>query len=228
MDSDQHQIDMVELSDWLTDHKEVFHTAFQNTRICIYATQFSLLNDPALATTENFNLVNRFHPESEMLLTDDISEGYSIQYALGLNLYKLLTAHFEKANVRFGYRGFIRRLLNPVKGLKEGIYCQVLGQDLSVGIVKQQRLVFFNKYNARNAEDLLYYLLLCFQSHEMDPKSDPLYISGLIEKDSPMFRLVFDYVRNVQLDSGGQDFKYAASVKQLGQPHYFVNLLMAV
>lgn len=220
-ETDRSETDLAGLSDWLTDQRQVLREVYGRTTVCIHAGRFSLVDDAALATERNFGLVNRFFPESENLITDTIAPGFTVQFTVDIRLYRLLTAHVAAEDLAFGDRGFLNRLL---ASNDDGLYCQVLGQDLTAGVVRQGKPVFFNKYHARSPEDVLYYLLLSYQAHELDPKRDPLFISGLVERDSPLFRLVFDYVRNVSMDDGPGELQLPESS---WPRHYFLNLLNA-
>lgn len=220
-DTDRSETDLAGLSDWLTGQKQVLREVYGHTSVCIHTGRFSLVDDAALATKGNFTLVNRFFPESEILITDTVAPGFTVQFTVDIRLYRLLTAHVAAEDLAFGDRGFLKRLLAAGA---DGVYCQVIGQDLTAGIIRQGKPVFFNKYHARNPEDVLYYLLLSYQAHDLDPKRDPLFISGLVERDSPLFRLVFDYVRHVSMD-------HVPGEPQLPDTawpgHYFLNLLNA-
>lgn len=102
--TDRTETDLAGLSDWLTDQKQVFREAYGRTAVCVHSGRFSLVDDAALATEGNFNLVNRYFPESETLLTDTIAPGFTVQFAVDMRLYRLLTAHVAAEDLAFGDR----------------------------------------------------------------------------------------------------------------------------
>ena len=221
------QIDNGSLNDWIELHKDVFTTPFAEIRICVSTTMFHLINDDRLATVGNFALMNKFDKGQVEILSDRIHEDLHVQFGLEKNLYSLLNSHFETSNIHFGERGLLQLLSVESDLIADAVYCQLLGQDATVAIISSSKLIFFNKYSVKNREDLLYYILLCYQSHGLEAENVTLFLSGLIEADSPLYELIYDYIRHVEWMSlpGQIDIPQDENGSDQFSLHSFINLL---
>lgn len=219
------EIDQNLLQAWLGGLGGLLNRPFGPVRICVSTNKFNLLNNEGLADEDAFALVNQFETTGSTLRTDKIREDLFIQFAIPNKLERLLCSHFEPESIHFGDRGLIQLLSTESEIYSDGVYCQLLGPEAAVIVISDKKLVFYNKYKVRNREDLLYYLLLCYQGHDLDPNSKPLFLSGLIESGSPMFDLVRDYVRNVEFMQLPGPVKFTEDREQSLPLHYFINLL---
>lgn len=212
-----------ELSHWLSEHQHIFNQAYTITKISINATAFSLLDNKDLATVEHFSTLNDYQATTEMLLVDESWTTGCIQYAIKKSVYKILLGYFDKQDIHYGDIGLLTAIDQFDEPDSFGI-CQILQDEATITIVKNGQLQLFNKFTIKNSEDLLYYILLCFQSNDLDPNTNRLFVCGLIESDAPMYQLIYEYVRNVELVPAPNS-TVVLSPERDWSHHYFYNLL---
>lgn len=59
------------------------------------------------------------------------------------------------------------------------------------------QLILANSYDYFAPEDLVYYLLFTFEQLQLNPDETDLYLSGQIDENSDVYKLVYRYIRNV-------------------------------
>ena len=221
------EIDIDELKTWLKKNQSEFNFAYHSVRVLIHSNKFSLVGNSENEAKNAFKLLNDFDENDEVILEDKINDQLTISYAIRKKIHRLLSGNFDKKSIHFGDLGFIQALVANKANLSSTfLACQIIESDLSIAVFKDQNLLFFNKFQIKNSEDLLYYLLLTYQSHNLDASQIPLYLSGLIEKNSPMFQLIFDYIRTIHFLNTIKEFTYPKTINDLPK-HYFFNLINA-
>ncbi len=211
-----------QLADWLTKNIPAFKYPFTKKIVCINARSFSLVNNEKLATPKNFKILNKFSSSKELLIIDKIREDLLVQFSTKKTAYSNLLDYFEEQEICFGDKGIIKALIkNDHNNI---VFCQILGNEVTIAVKKDGQLALFNKYTFKNNEDLLYYILLCYQSNDLDTNEIPLYLSGLIKNDSPMYTLIFDYIKNVEITELSKSIKLNDSIVEKIN-HYYFNLL---
>ena len=75
---------------------------------------------------------------------------------------------------------------------------------------KDKKLEFYNSFDYKSIDDVLFYLLFCFSELKLNPDEIHTVLSGSIDSDSKLYVLIYTYVRNVELiepiDIDGIDF----------------------
>ena len=67
----------------------------------------------------------------------------------------------------------------------------------------------------------MYYLLYVIEQLEIDREQVPLQLMGKIEKDSPLFEMVFKYVRMVSIAELDQSIKNSQVLSQIKMTHFY-------
>lgn len=73
--------------------------------------------------------------------------------------------------------------------------------EFSVLILKENKLQLAKTFAYSSPEDVLYYLLKICRQLNLSQQSTSLFLSGLIEKDSAVYRELFKYFINVEFES---------------------------
>ena len=84
---------------------------------------------------------------------------------------------------------------------------------------------FYNSFQYKNKEDLLYYILLVYKMLELDTNSYPLILSGMIEKESEIYHLLYQYIRNVYIEECNVPIKDLSNEDELLHSNYLANLI---
>lgn len=95
---------------------------------------------------------------------------------------------------------------------------------------KNNEMVFYQTFKTESATDVLYFILAACESSGLEISNDDVYISGWIEKDSPMFKTLSGYVSKLHFR---QDVEFKLSpltskeTKEVFYFAHFVNKLCA-
>jgi len=66
---------------------------------------------------------------------------------------------------------------------------------------EKKKLIASGAFEINSPNDFLYYVMLVYQKHELDPESVPLFISGMLKPKSQIFNLLFKYIRIINWTS---------------------------
>lgn len=64
-------------------------------------------------------------------------------------------------------------------------------------ITKNGKLELSNSYSYKTPEDFIYFVLFCFEQLGLNPNEVETQVSGIIKMDSPLYDILYTYVRNV-------------------------------
>ena len=66
-------------------------------------------------------------------------------------------------------------------------------------VIENQKLIFFNSFDYKTPEDLIYYILFTAEQLGMNPEYFALEFIGKIDVESDFYTIVYKYIRNVSL-----------------------------
>ena len=74
-------------------------------------------------------------------------------------------------------------------------------QESSFEIIVHQNkeLLLVNSFEFTTKEDFIYYLLFTMEQLALDPETVPVALAGNISKESPLFEMVYTYIRDVSI-----------------------------
>lgn len=117
-----------------------------------------------------------------------------------------LTTHQE--NLLDNVLGKGRYTLHHISNLLSSYYIASQGQTLHIHIEKDDIYIFhqsggtfkfYNSFKTAAINDVLYFILAVFKEIGLDPKIDVCTLSGWIEKNSPLFTLIYGYINNLSI-----------------------------
>ena len=92
---------------------------------------------------------------------------------------------------------------------KVNFYVHVHPTHFEIVVVDKAKLVFYNRFDYKTKEDFVYYILFTAEQLALNPETLNLILLGRIEKDDPLYNMVFKYVRFVFLGRREDPFKYS-------------------
>ena len=79
------------------------------------------------------------------------------------------------------------------------VFLNVNNGFIDILYFKNKQLIFFNSFDYKSKEDILYYLLFTFSELSLNPDNIHLVCCGLIDLDSELYGLLYNYIRNIEL-----------------------------
>ena len=84
--------------------------------------------------------------------------------------------------------------------------------EFSVVVLKENKLLLCQTFAYTAPDDVLYYLLKSCQQFDLSQQQVQLFLSGLIEKDSALYRELYKYFINLEFESLSKEIKLTAAL----------------
>lgn len=209
-----------QLADWIKAHHNLLNQPFETKCVAIAGSAFQILPSEELAESVPLLFMNKQDESSVQVLSNQLDEQTVIQFGLDARIFGLLTAHIDQSELAFSDLGFAKHLMEHNE---DGVFCHIMDWDIAVAVVREGQLQFLNKYRSKSPEDSLYYILLAYQAHDLDPLSLPLHLAGLIDQKSPLFELLYAYIKQIDFLQY-PNLTFADGEPDRFQPQYHFNL----
>jgi len=95
--------------------------------------------------------------------------------------------------------------------------------EFSLVVLKDNKLLLAKTFLYTSPEDVLYYLLKCCQQLNLSQQTIKLSLSGLIEKDSAIYRGLYKYFINLEFEPLSAEVKLAEALT-IHPEHYFSSI----
>lgn len=221
----RHWHDLGSISSWLKRHQAIWAHHYDKVFITLHDIPQTVV--PELEGSEQvLCALAGIKKEGYQFFTQSLYMGWNWVMAVPNELSSLLHNYFSKPIFLVGIHGFISQLEKKAEG-ENLIGMYVTPDVVYFTCLKMGKPVFCNAYDYTAKEDLLYYTLLTFQGMQMDPQSDQLVVGGMITDSSPLFEILYQYIRNVQFADWNLPLE-PETLEKTGLPvHAFVNVIGA-
>jgi len=192
----------------LTQIEQIFKTDAQlqqdfNTILAIHQNDLATLVPNAYFDKKN--LKNYLNFNIKTLSTDYISyddlkniEAKNI-YIPYVNINNYLFQHFGEFEYKHHTTILIDKLLAIAKNkTATSFYVYVAKNNFTIIVIKNNELIFNNTFSFTTKEDFIYYLLFTAEQLQLNPETFLLTFLGAIEKDSEIFNITYQYIRNIE------------------------------
>ncbi|HEY9168831.1 MAG TPA: DUF3822 family protein [Lutibacter sp.] len=176
------------------NYKSVFVTHFNNLVTQVPKPLFNKNNlAPYLQYTVKV-LENDFIAYDELINSEIINV-----YIPFVNVNNFLLDIYESFDYKHSSTVLIENLLNQYKNL-EGSFCfvNVSGHNFEIVVIKNKKLELFNFFSFTSKEDFIYYILFTAEQLNLNPEEFELILMGDIEKESELYDIVYQYIRNIK------------------------------
>jgi hypothetical protein len=133
-------------------------------------------------------------------IVHDIIEGAEMinVYIPFVYLNNFLFDKFGSFEYRHSSSVLVASLLKKNTSKDESVcYVNVENGFFQIVVIKNNKLVLYNAFDFKTKEDFIYFILFTAEQLEMNPDTFKLYLSGQIDKESVLYKMVYTYVRNV-------------------------------
>lgn len=104
------------------------------------------------------------------------------------------------------------------------IYISVQNAYFQLVVLEGRKLKFFNGYDYRSGEDIIYYILFACEQLDLNPDQIPIVIAGEIEINSEAYKFIQRYIRNISFTNRNPSYVYSFVFDEIPN-HYFYQLL---
>lgn len=102
----------------------------------------------------------------------------------------------------------------------ESMFIDFKTDEFSLIILRESKLLLCQTFMYTTPDDVLYYLLKCCQHLNLSQKQTKISLSGLIEKDSVLYRELYKYFIDLEFESLANDIKLAEELSAHPQHYY--------
>jgi Protein of unknown function (DUF3822) len=102
----------------------------------------------------------------------------------------------------------------------EFIHIHIQPSSIIVYVQRNGKLVFYNTFNTKGINDILYFVMAACQFANLKPESVQVKVSGWIEKDSLLYKNLCSYLVNIEIIENSQ-FKLSHYITTDIRPHYY-------
>ena len=88
-------------------------------------------------------------------------------------------------------------ILHSKNNPEKQFFVNVAETSFDIVIIENSKLLFYNTFSFKTKEDFIYYILFTAEQLKLNPEKFLLYFIGNIEKNSEIFHITYQYVRNV-------------------------------
>jgi len=184
------------------DTHSIFESGFQSV-ICIHQNELNCLvpkdyfDDKHLAEYLKFN--------AKILKTDFISydkveciSAYNVYVPL-ININNLIFEKFGSFTYKHSASVLIESVVSTANATNKNLVVHINTNTFELLFLEDKKLRFYNIFQYYTPEDFMYYLLFSIEQLALDTETVKLYLIGKIEEDSKLFRLIYKYVRCVEI-----------------------------
>lgn len=92
---------------------------------------------------------------------------------------------------------------------------------MHLAVTQNQKLLYYNQFAARKADDYLKYVMLVFKEVGLSPKTNKLVMWGSIKNDAPQVEILKKYIRNISLGTKPNFLKFSSEFDEVSDHRYF-------
>lgn len=106
---------------------------------------------------------------------------------------------------------------------EEQLYVHVDNENFELICLKKGELLFYNSFKFQTAEDFIYYILFTIEQLKLNPDTIKTTLLGAIEKESKLFRIAYQYIRNIDFFKT-KNAKLTDEFESLNNHNYYTTL----
>lgn len=176
------------------NYKSVFVTHFNNL---VTQVPRPLFNKDRLAQYLQYTVKVL---ENDFIAYDELNNSEIINvYIPFVNINNFLLDTYDSFTYKHSSTVLIENLLNEYKN-SEGSFCfvNVTAHNFEIVVIKNKKLELFNFFSFSSKDDFIYYILFTAEQLNLNPEEFELILMGDIEKESELYDVVYQYIRNVK------------------------------
>jgi len=138
--------------------------------------------------------------ENDFITYDKLKNSEIINvYIPFVNINNFLLDYYGSFEFKHSSTILIVKLLSEYKNSDEDLcFVNVTNNNFEIIVLKNKKLTLYNCFNFKTKEDFIYYILFTAEQLNLNPEEFKLILLGDIEKDSELYAILFQYIRNVQ------------------------------
>jgi hypothetical protein len=102
-------------------------------------------------------------------------------------------------------------------------FLNIRKENIDIVVTEGKQLIFFNSFNYKSIDDLMYYVMFTCDRLQMNPETLSMVLMGEVERESAVYNLLYKYIRNLSFASRQDIFNFSYVFKEIPS-HFYFNL----
>jgi len=202
--------------------------AFHSVKGIIGNTRFTLIPEALFRESEKERYFNFIHEREsgDRVFSDRIEHlGIHTVYGIPGSVMKELDRVFPKMSLCHVSSVLIGNLWMNVKN-KTGqrVFLNLREGQFDLLVFEGNQLKYCNAFHFLTAEDIAYYVIFVFEQLNLNPEEINLTLLGNLDNFSPVFDLLFRYIRHVEFAGRNEGFSYSYLFNDVPGHFYYTML----
>ena len=100
------------------------------------------------------------------------------------------------------------------------LWLNIRADKIDIVVSENKKLLLMNSFSWQTNEDVLYHTLFVCEQLDLNPEIFPMTVTGDIEAGSVLYKLLFKYIRNVNIPEKPSSLSFAFATDGLPFHHY--------
>ena len=106
---------------------------------------------------------------------------------------------------------YTTKLINEIykiekNSINSNLYLNINNSKIDIILITDNQLVFINTFDYSTNEDIVYYVLFCFEQLNLNPENSPIVIAGNFNEST--HKMIFKYIRHVSVYKSNVDLNH--------------------
>ncbi|WOC39913.1 DUF3822 family protein [Polaribacter sp. HL-MS24] len=114
-----------------------------------------------------------------------------------VNVNNYLFQNYGEFEYKHATTILIEKLIKISNKEEKTMYVDVQKQHFSIVVLEKKQVLLSNSFSFETKEDFIYYILFTAEQLGLNTNTFPLFFTGEIEKNDAIYKIAFQYVRNI-------------------------------
>ncbi len=161
--------------------------------------------------------------EGDAVFNNDIStieakNVYAVKYSVNNFLSKL----YPKAKIIHASSALIQAYQDIAKTKSQTqFFANVKKGVFEIMVFDKEKLLLTNSFEYQTSTDFIYFIMLIYNQLKLDPETIPLNLSGLVLRDSEIYKMLYRYIRNINFLDAPAKYFFSDKAEAFEKHFYF-------
>ena len=162
---------------------------------------------------KNYLKFNNSLLENDEYLYDIVKINESINVFVPV---KLNNTNLQQYSKKVKQKHYTTNLINEVYKIEKNntnsnLYLNINNSKIDIILVSENQLKFINTFDYSTDEDIVYYVLFCFEQLNLNPENSPVVLAGDFNEST--YNMIFKYIRHLSIYESKVDSNHKLYLK---------------
>ena len=198
---------------------------FSKVKICLTSLQFTLVPESLLHPGDEqtyFKMNFKNHSNLEVKHSHINVFSLFTVYGIDRELQAVLTHLFQDPKIIHHSEILLHSILRIGRNdSNKKLLLNIRKNDIDILIAEGKKVILLNSFNRNSEEDVLYYLLFTCEQLNIDTESISVYLSGEIEPESALYKLLYKYIRKITFVNHDRTLSFGENFEEIPANFYY-------